>query len=147
MHLSIIIPIILVWVSSFFPFKVEISSNFPVVSLTSDPFARDAPPLMHAAVTYQLVVAILPFLFQKSVSQMITSSLSPLSNCISSTEYLHFGSVSLPSVQYPKWSLFPFFLLIFLIARCNTNVGCVFQSNFGCEYTIFYSQGINEVVQ
>lgn len=45
--------------------------------------------------------SLFPFLLYKSVSQSIPSSQPPLSNCIPSTEYLHFGSLSLSGTRYP----------------------------------------------
>lgn len=45
--------------------------------------------------------SLFPFLLHKSGSKSMPSSQSLLSNCTPSTEYLHFGSLSLPGTHYP----------------------------------------------
>lgn len=45
--------------------------------------------------------SLFPFLLHKCGSKSMPSSQSLLSNCTPSTEYLHFGSLSLPGTHYP----------------------------------------------
>lgn len=128
-----IIPIILASVFSFFPFRVLINSSFHTVLLVI-PLQRCAISSAHSSYA-QIDYSHLALLFYKCVSDdnlhpsnHFQILFLPLNICI----LPHSSTLAFTILN---WVLFCCFLLIFLSAWCNTDVGCVFQSHFRCECT------------
>lgn len=93
--------------SSSFPFKFGFISNIPVISLVIP--LPEMLPLWCTQQLHPIYYSCLALQFYKSMSQRTTFTPVPLSNCISSTEYLQFGSLSLPGLPYPEVNLVSLF--------------------------------------